>query len=80
MTLGSSLGSAIASLLRPTAEPSRDAQALQLAQGGGSDFARDRIVRNDSRARALAVTGVRVGTRRMLDRAGVTKPAAAKRA
>ncbi len=78
MTLASSLSSCIASLLRPTAEPSREAQALQIAQGGGNDFARDRIVRNDSRARARAVTGVRVGTKRMLDRAGVTKPAAAK--
>jgi len=69
----------MASTFRPTAAPSQGAQNLQLAQGGGNDLVRDRIVRADNRQKSLALTGAKVGTRRMLDRAGVTKPASAKK-
>lgn len=79
MNLAFSLPSGIASVLGSSAAPSQAARDLQLASGGGSDVARDRIVRNDQRSRALRLTGARVGTKRVLDQAGVTKPAAARR-
>jgi len=76
MTLG--LGLTCPCPPRPGVAPSPDALRQQIAQGGGSDVARDRLVRGDGRARALAVTGARLSSQRLAARAAM--PAAAKRA
>ena len=60
------------------ATPSQAAQNQQIAQGGGSEGARDRLVRNESRARAMTVTGARLSSQKLFERAAM--PAAAKRA
>jgi hypothetical protein len=69
----------IASLFRPTALPSQQALNQQVAVGGGNEMVRDRIDRDHKSRDALKVTGAKVGTKKVLDKAGVTKPAAAKR-
>ena len=63
---------------QPGGAPSPDALRQQIAQGGGSYVARDRLVRRDGRARALAVTGARLSTQGLAAQAAM--PAAAKRA
>ncbi len=70
----------IVSLFRPTTAPSQEQVNQQAAVGGGSDSSRDKLVKDDRRSRSLKVTGQKVLQKQMLDRCGVTKPAAAKRA
>lgn len=75
MTLGLALTS---TLVRPTAAPSQAAQNQQIAQGSGSELARDRLVRNEGRSRAMTLTGARLSTQKLSARAA--GPAAARRA
>jgi hypothetical protein len=69
----------LASIFRPTGAPSQQQLNQQVAIGGGAETARDKLVRDVQRSRALKLTGAKVGERKVLDKAGVTKPAAAKR-
>jgi len=64
--------------VQPGAAPSQASVNQQIAQGGGSDLARDRLVRSEGRARALAVTGARLSREKLVARATVL--AGAKRA
>jgi hypothetical protein len=70
MSLGLSLAS-FQSLLRPAAAPSQAAQNQQITQGGGSELARDRLVRAESRSRALSLTGARLSSQKVLARAAM---------
>lgn len=69
----------IVQLFRPSAGPTQGQLNQQIAQGGGSENARDRMVKDERRNRSMKMTGNRVAQSQMLDKAGVTKPAAAKR-
>jgi len=75
MNLGFALSS---SVQRIPATPSQGVQNQQIAQGGGSEGARDRLVRGESRARAMMLTGARLSSQKLGARAAM--PAAAKRA
>lgn len=75
MNLGFAL---MSSAQRLHAAPSQAAQNQQIAQGGGSELARDRLVRGESRARAMTLTGARLSSQKLCARAAM--PAAAKRA
>jgi hypothetical protein len=56
------------------------AQAQAVAQAGGNEFARDTMIKDTNRAAAMKATGAKVSQKKVLDKAGVTKPTAAKKA
>jgi len=78
MSLGFASSPSLPTVPRPGAAPTQAALSHQLAQGGGSDVARDRLVHGESRARALAVTGARLSSQRLVARSIL--PAGARRA
>ncbi len=68
----------IAALFRPTG-PTQAQVNQQIALGGGNEVVRDKMVRDERRSRAMHLTGKERAKKVMLDKAGVTKPAGAKR-
>ena len=77
MNLGFSLN--IANIFRSSAAPTQAQVNQQVSSGAGSAFARDSVSRKGQKRKALNAIGARVGTKKVLDRAGVTKVAAAKK-
>lgn len=71
--------SSIASLFKGQSGLSQSQVNQQIAVGGGNEVVRDRMVRDERHNRSLRLTGSRIAQRQMLDKAGVTKPAGAKR-
>jgi hypothetical protein len=69
----------IGALARTVKGPSQAQVNQQVSQGAGSSFARDSVTRKSHRQNALNMIGARVGTKRVLDKAGVTKVAAPKK-
>ncbi len=63
-----------------SATQNTQAQTQAVAHAGGNEFARDCVVRNSHRAKSMRLVGARVGQKKVLDKAGVTKPTAAKKA
>jgi len=78
MLMGTGLR-ALTALFRSSATPSQAEQDKQLATGGGSDVARDKLVRDDGRARSMQAVGARVSTKKVLDKAGVIKTKKSKK-
>lgn len=77
MNVGLSFNPAMFS--RATMGPSQAQVNAQASVSSGSDYARDCVVINSNRQKAAKLVGNRVGKKRVLDKAGVTKVAAAKK-
>lgn len=74
------LGLNPAAFSRATTGPTQAQVSGQVQSGGGSTTARDKLSKSENRRRAMQAVGLGVvGTRRVLDRAGVTKVAGAKK-
>ncbi len=69
----------LTALPRPSTAPSQAQVNAQVQQGAGSDGSRDRLVRCGDRARSMLLIGAKVAARSVLDKAGITKVAAAKK-
>ena len=52
----------------------------QIAQGGGSDVARDQVAKNTRKKQAMRLLGRRVVMQKLRDESGVGRAAAAKKA
>ena len=68
-----------AAIMKAIKGPSQAQVNQQAATGAGSTSARDSVAKSDQRKKAMHAVGAKVGERKVLDLAGITKPAAAKR-
>ena len=59
------------------ARPSRGEVEQQIAQGGGSDSARDKVARDDRRRKSLRLVGRRVAMKQLQEEIGIGRVAAA---
>lgn len=74
------LGFNPAAFARVSNSPSQSQVNSQAAAGSGNAFARDSVVRTSSRRKSMRAIGLGiVGTKKVLDRAGVTKVAGTRK-
>ena len=78
MNVGLAFNPAAFAMSSMTNNTAKATQAAAIA--GGTEFARDKMVKSSQRRRSMNLVGAKVSQKRVLDKAGVTKPAAAKRA